>query len=186
MRSLKGRVALFGDDSKVLFEIASLGKTYVEIGTLFGGSACIAGLAGCEVFCIDPLNGYYSDQSGTPNRPDTETGIVPSPEIVRGNWEACGLDQEKLHIFPQLHPPWPEEIDRTFDIGLIDGNHEYQNVLADYNGMRHRVKYLMFHDIDKISVRAVWRLAVMGGEWDVYAPEAGTNTTIKVLKRRIG
>ena len=29
----------------------------IEIGTLFGGSACIAGMTGCEVFCIDPLDG---------------------------------------------------------------------------------------------------------------------------------
>ena len=183
MRNFKGRAALFNNDPKVLFEIASLGKTYVEIGTLFGASACIAGLAGCEVFCIDPLDGYYSDQHGTPNRPDTETGLVPSPEIVRENWESCGLDQERLHIFPQLHPPWPKEIDRGFDIGLIDGDHAKDSVLADYNGMKHRVKYLMFHDIDKIGVRVVWHLAVTGGEWDVYTPETGASL-LGVLKRR--
>jgi hypothetical protein len=184
MRNLKGRVALFDDDAKALFEVASLGKTYVEIGTLFGASACIAGLAGCEVFCIDPLDGYYSDMHGVSNRPDKETGLVPSPEIVRGNWEACGLDQEKLHIFPQLHPPWPKEIDRSFDIGLIDGDHRLQGIYYDYIGMGPRVEYLMFHDCNKPQVMAIVNTAMRSETWERYNPKSKHNTTMAVLKRK--
>ena len=82
---LVGRVALWDDDAKIIKEVASLGKTYVEIGTLFGGSACIAGLSGCEVFCIDPLDGYYSAKHNDTLRPDPGTGAVVSEKIVRDN-----------------------------------------------------------------------------------------------------
>ena len=179
MRNLKGRVALFDDDAKALFEVASLGKTYVEIGTLFGGSACVAGMAGCEVFCIDPLDGYYGLDTI-----DGMSGLVPSAKIVRENWEACGLDQEKLHIFPQLHPPWPKEIDRSFDIGLIDGDHRLQGVYYDYIGMGPRVEYLMFHDCNKPQVMAIVNTAIINGTWERYNPKSKYNTTMAVLKRK--
>ena len=164
-----GRIALHTEDASVLYEVASLGTTYVEIGTLFGGSACIAGLAGCEVFCIDPLDGYYSARHNDPLRPDSRTGIVASEEIVRGNWERCGLDPEMLHIYKQLHPPWPKEINRGFDVGLIDGDHSDDGVMRDYLGMGPRVRFLMFHDTNKDSVNKAWHKALRDG-WSVYAP----------------
>ena len=166
-RTFQGRIALHRQDAEVLYEVALLGKTYVEIGTLFGGSACIAGLAGCEVFCIDPLDGYYSAVHETEERPDGWTGLVPSEKIVRENWESCGLDPARLHIYQQTHPPWPLEINRSFDIGLIDGDHALDGVLVDYLGMSPRVDYLMFHDTDKPTVNYVWTRAIRSG-WDEY------------------
>ena len=181
---LVGRVALWDDDAAIIKEVASLGKTYVEIGTLFGGSACIAGLAGCEVFCIDPLDGYYSAKHNYTLRPDPGTGIVATEKIVRDNWEHHGLDPDKLHIYKQLHPPWPTEIDREFDVGFIDGDHSVQGTLDDYLGMGPRVKHLMFHDNNKLSVQVVRAYALSCGEWEEYIPEAGSKTWITVLKRR--
>jgi len=166
-RTFQGRIALHRQDAEVLYEVALLGKTYVEIGTLFGGSACIAGLAGCEVFCIDPLDGYYSTKHKKESRIDSASGLVPSARIVRENWESCGLDPAKLHIYQQHHPPWPLEINRTFDIGLIDGDHLLDGVLLDYLGMSPRVDYLMFHDINKRPVNYVWARAIRGG-WEEY------------------
>jgi hypothetical protein len=180
----RGRVALIPSDEEIIYEIASLGKTYVEIGTLFGGSAIVAGMAGCEVFCIDPLDGYYSAKHITKERPDKWTGLVPSEEIVRENWAAAGLDPKKLHIYTQLHPPWPEEIDRTFDAGLIDGNHQLWHVIEDYKGMAPRVNYLMFHDIHKAAVRATYNIALESGDWEVYVPKTKERNITGPLKRR--
>ena len=181
---LAGRVALWDDDAAIIKEVASLGETYVEIGTLFGGSACIAGMAGCEVFCIDPLDGYYSAKHNHALRPDPGTGVVATEKIVRDNWEHCGLDPNKLHIYKQLHPPWPEGLDQKFDAGFIDGDHSVRGTLDDYLGMGPRVRYLMFHDNNKISVQVVCAYALSCGEWEEYTPEAGSKTWITVLKRR--
>ena len=180
---LVGRTALWGNDARIISEVASLGKTYVEIGTLFGGSACVAGLAGCEVFCIDPLDGYYSNKHHVTQRPDPITGIVVSEKIVRDNWERCGLDPEKLHIYKQMHPPWPEGLDREFDAGLIDGDHGFDDVLADYEGMKHRVAYLMFHDIDKSSVKMVYDLARAAPMWEDYESKH-KSVLMGVLRRK--
>lgn len=180
----RGRIALCKGDVEVISEVASLCKTYVEIGTLFGGSAIVAGKAGCEVFCIDPLDGYYSAKRDTAEHPDPSTGLVPSEKIVRANWDAGGLDPKELHIYKQLHPPWPEEIDRTFDAGLIDGDHRLSGVMADYNGMADRVKYLMFHDINKASVRVVYNMALESGDWEVYIPKTTRPNIMGVLKQR--
>ena len=166
-RTFQGRIALHRPDADVLYEVALLGKTYVEIGTLFGGSACIAGLAGCEVFCIDPLDGYYSARHKEENRVDRMSGLVPTAKIVTENWESCGLDPAKLHIYQQTHPPWPLELNRAFDIGLIDGDHALDGVLVDFLGMSPRVDYLMFHDTNKPTVNYVWNRAIRGG-WDEY------------------
>jgi hypothetical protein len=179
-----GRIALFGQDAEVLSQVAGLGKTYVEIGTLFGGSAIVAGISGCEVYCIDPLDGYYASKWGIKKRPDHRTGLVPTADIVRSNWANAGLDPKKLHIFQQLHPPWPEEIkDMHFDSGLIDGDHRYDGVLADYLGMGPRVTYLMFHDINKIDVQKVYAHALRDGKWAQYPIAPGTVTRMGVLTR---
>lgn len=183
LRVFLGRIAICEEDARALHEVTSLGKTYVEIGTLFGGSACIAGLAGCEVFCIDPLDGYYSAKCGEKNRLDPRTNMVPSVEIVRLNWRTQGLDPKMLHIYTQLHPPWPQEIDRTFDVGFIDGDHEHQSVQADYEGMAPRVKYLMFHDVNKISVVLTWATAIGSGMWEEYVTE-NKSIILGTLKRR--
>ena len=64
-------------------------QDYIETGTLFGGSAVEIGqIVSGDVHCVDPLTGY----NGEPGRPDPECDMVPSPEIVRANWEAAGLD----------------------------------------------------------------------------------------------
>jgi len=177
-----GLMALWPDDDEIISEVASLGSTYVEIGTLFGASAIIAGEAGCEVFCIDPLDGYYSTKHKDVLRPEPISGLVPSEEIVRKNWESAGLDPDKLHICPQLHPPWPTEIDRTFDAGLIDGDHEFPGVLADYIGMSPRVKYLMFHDKNKPHVTRVLRHALGGGLWKEYAKSSSHMAVLERVK----
>jgi hypothetical protein len=182
--AFQGRIALCHADAEILYEVASLGKTYVEIGTLFGGSACIAGLAGCEVFCIDPLDGYYSAVHKEENRIDRISGLVPSVQIVKQNWESWGLDPAKLHIYAQMHPPWPQEIDREFDVGLIDGDHGFQGVQADYEGMAPRVKYLMFHDVNKAPVVLTWAIAVGSGVWEKYIPKTNTPRVLETLMRR--
>ena len=132
-------MATHPDDYRLLSAYVSKGHDYVEIGTMYGASAIIAGRA-CkgEIHCIDPFGPYKKNIKP-----------VPSPEIVRQNWESKGLVLERLHIHQQAHPPWPEVIkDRMFDVGLIDGCHEIESVWRDWYGMSpHIKKYILFHDV---------------------------------------
>ena len=170
----KGSIQLHTGDREAIFEVASLGKTYVEIGTFWGASACVAGLAGCEVYCIDPLRDYADEY--LPG---------PTPEDVMHNWIAQGLDPDKLHIYPYYHPPWPVEIDRSFDVGLIDGDHSLESVNRDFVGMAHRVKYLMFHDANQRAVKLVFDVASIK-RWEEYIPKTKEKRVLRVLKRREG
>ena len=113
---------------------------YVEIGTMYGASAVVAGrsVAG-EVHCIDP---FGNKQPG---------GMVATPEIVRHNWRWAGLYPARLHIHQQEHPPWPEAIkDRRFDMGLIDGGHGEEQAWKDWEGMSPRINlFILIHDVVK-------------------------------------
>ena len=176
-----GRVALSEGDQEKIFEVASMGKTYVEIGTLFGASACIAGLAGCDVYCIDPLDGY--NVRGMPD-PHDDHKAIPSPRIVIRNWINQGLDLGRLHIYARHHPPWPREINHHFDIGLIDGDHFTANCWLDFSGMSLRVqKYVMFHDILYDTVMPIWEAACKLDMWEEYKCETEKASSLGVLKR---
>ena len=146
------------DDPAVLFEIASQGKTYVEIGTRWGGSAVIAGLAGCEVHCIDDF--VY------PKPRDLTIGTV---DDVVANWTALGLSLSKLHIHPQLHPPWPTAIkNKKFDIGLIDSAHTEEQCRLDWESMKkHVTKYVLFHDVGIPEIQKVFQEAAQDADWEI-------------------
>ena len=145
-RMVRGEALLKFQDPEVIYTIASKGKTYVEIGTRWGGSAIVAGLAGCEVHCIDPWE-----------YPGKLLYDRTTPLDVRENWSYAGLDPEKLFLYQQKHPPWPEAIgDRIFDVGMIDGAHEREQVQLDWEGMKSHVSgYVLFHDISKIVIEQV-------------------------------
>jgi hypothetical protein len=148
-----GEALLKFQDPEAIYTIASRGKTYVEIGTRWGGSAIVAGLAGCEVHCIDPWE-----------YPGKQLAYRTTPHHVRENWVYAGLDPDKLFLYQQRHPPWPEAIkDRVFDVGMIDGAHEREQVQLDWEGMKSHVsKYVLFHDISKNVVNKVF----LEAEWD--------------------
>lgn len=157
-----------GRDTELLFDVVARGNTYVEIGTKWGGSAVVAGLADCEVHCIDHWE-----------YPDRARSHWPTPDTVRENWAAAGLDSEKLHLHVQRHPPWPEAIkDRKFDIGLIDGSHYEEAVRLDWEAMRLRVtNFVIFHDVDAhYEVRKVFLEATRDPAWEVwYLHDKDTN-----------
>ena len=169
----RGNAFLGHHDPGVIYEIASRGKTYVEIGTRWGGSAIVAGLAGCEVHCIDPWE--YPEK----RIPDQTT-----LEDVRNNWKHAGLDPYKLRLHQNRHPPWPEAIqEMNFDIGMIDGEHTEEQCRLDWEGMKaHVSKYVLFHDISKSAVRKVFLAAVEEPEWEFAEPLLGIGSQFGILK----
>jgi len=173
LEELKDKIAVgapeqSGRDTELLYDVVSRGGTYVEIGTKWGGSAIVAGLAGCEVHCIDHWE-----------YPDRARSHWPTQDIVRENWEGAGLDIDKLHIHVQRHPPWPAAIEgRKFHIGMIDGSHYEDAVRLDWESMRTRItKFLIFHDVDHrhahYEVRKVFMEAAQDPDWEVWYLHAG-------------
>ncbi len=117
-------------EEKFFIEVCKGLKDYVEIGTMHGGSACAAGsvMTG-DIYCIDPFYKCPADD-------------------VRANWVHNGLDPARLHVFQQEHPPWPEELKKKkFDVGYIDGNHEYEYVSRDWEEIKKHCKVVLFHDV---------------------------------------
>lgn len=176
---LIGRIALGSGEVEGLFEKYTRGTNdYIEIGTLFGGSAILAGLqCSGKVYCIDPLDGYY----GTGN-PDSSQ-VLPSVEIVKENWARFGLDPERLVIFPHKHPPFPPELkDKRFDVAYIDGDHTFEGCRADWLALKDRVnKYIIFDNTEKESVRRVFEEAQQQG-WE-FAEEVGDSITTGVIRK---
>lgn len=113
---------------------------YLEIGSLFGGSAIIAALFSTgHVYGIDPF-GYSMGQ--------TKTGATPSAEVVMQNAYEWGA-QDKITMFTQKHPPLPPELENMrFSVAFIDGDHTYGGAHKDWENLKDRVdRYVLFHDV---------------------------------------
>lgn len=178
MSEFVGRAALCNSRIPLLEKYLSVCKDYLEIGTLFGGSAVLAGQhCSGDVYCIDPLDGYY--RSG---EPDPICGLIPDPGIVIGNWVAAGLDLERLHLRLVRTPPLPDDIPALVDAAYIDGDHTVEGCMADWLLLQDRVsKYIIFDDIDKPSVRHVFQVAAEAKDsgWEL----AESSVILGVLRR---
>ena len=154
---------------ELLCKYMSEADDYIEIGTLYGASAILAGLhcAG-DVYCIDPLDGYY----GT-GRMDRPTNMLPSVEIVRNNWERFNLDPDRLHIYAQCNPPFPADlVDKRWDVGYIDGDHTYSGAMHDWIALKDKVnKYILFDNVEKPDVRRVFDKACEEWTLETLLPE---------------
>ena len=124
-------------------------RDYIEIGSLFGGSAVAVGqIVTGEVHCVDPMNGYRFE-----GEPDPNVGIVPSPQIIRANWENAGLDPARLHLHPQKTPPLPARLNaREFDAAYIDGDHSFDAVMMDWILLHNRIRNVII--FDDIGIKA--------------------------------
>ena len=137
-----GCVYVHRADYECLYDHCKGYEDYIEIGSMFGASAIVAGytIKG-QVHCIEPFG-----VKGNPHR--KKMGCLVTPEHLRENWEQHH-DKNRLVIHKQKHPPWPESIEgRMFDVGLIDGDHNEKQVWKDWEGMSKHIKHkILFHDV---------------------------------------
>ncbi len=126
---------------------------HLEIGTLHGGSAILAALVkqqcgfSGDVWCIDPLNGYYV---GTPYGcpVDWVSKIAVSPETLAGNVAAFGLE-DRIHWIQAKSLPFPEQLkDHAFASAFIDGDHWGDAPLLDWASCKDRVSRMVVFDND--------------------------------------
>ena len=106
---------------------------YLEIGTFKGGSALLVNAAlnalgsDCKMVCVDP-----------------------TPQIAPEHWQLLKPRTTLLEGFsPQILPQAVEAAGGLFDLVLIDGDHTYQGLMRDAEGVLPHVAdgaYILFHD----------------------------------------
>ncbi|GAF92084.1 unnamed protein product [marine sediment metagenome] len=132
---------------------------YIEIGSAFGGSAIMAGLAMGDrpgtVFCIDPFMGT------------NEFELDMRLTVFWSNIQNWGIKQRVI-AFRHVHPPFPVSIHfHKFSVGLIDGDHHQLAPFRDFIALNDRVTdYLLFDNTEKDAVSETITVASSRG-WEI-------------------
>ena len=157
--NMAGRVALVDEEEEMFRRIAMDCKPnlrYIEIGTLFGGSAVLMGLIlkelypeePWEIWCIDPMDSYYG--KGT----DIVSGSSLSKDVFWSNIRRFGVPESKVQVLPYLSTD--ERLlenlpDKNVDILFVDGDHTYKGVWNDLELAMYHMdcpRYIVVHDYD--------------------------------------
>jgi len=125
----------------------------LEIGTLFGvGLAMlyeynIGRYERIHVTALDPLDGYYKE-----NVPDSVLNIPVTRATFWRNMETAGIPREDVTLIPHLSTT-SEAMEATgkkkYDLLVIDGDHTYDGVKADFDNYHMFVAddgYIIFDD----------------------------------------
>ena len=123
-------------------------ETYLEIGTLYGGSLCAlydSGFSG-KSYAVDIFEGYYGDfgihhtphPAGYPRSSDGHMQVVKDNVSLFGHMPECilGNTQDKKfvsEIIPKLDIP-------ELDVLYIDGDHSYRGSISDFDAFCPYVK----------------------------------------------
>lgn len=142
--------------------ISRAAPPYFEVGVLWGGSMVIAGLSmpHGHLYGIDPFFGYMKEGAKDPYvKRGAGAGVVPTREIAEKNLETYELT-ERSTLFTGFHPPMPEELQSTdalFGAIFIDGDHQTESVLADWNEVKyHAADVVIFHDLHHSTIKPAW------------------------------
>ena len=145
---------------------------HLEIGSLWGGTAILAGLSrDCTVYCIDPLTDEES------------SSYKATPEGFKKNLTKFGVDAVLMR---QKSNPWPDEIkDMEFGTAFIDGSHKKESVLWDWNHVKKITRqYVIFHDLHLDGPLAVFNEASKDPNWRPLIRLAEMDANIGVLEAR--
>jgi hypothetical protein len=100
-------------------------NSYVEIGTRFGGTFTVT----CEI--LSRFNSNFKKALAV--------DLIPEPDLLKG--------YHRYREFDYFEGDSKTLKPNHFDLALIDGDHFFPGVLADFTLMRDRANTLVFHDI---------------------------------------
>ena len=145
--NIHGRVAISDNEARLLCQYASQSKCWVEIGTLWGGTAALAGLAGAErVYTIDTMNTVFWTY-GDPGVKGVEQAPMAA-EYVLDNLQRFNV-AHKTSIIKAPSDPWPLPRDVKPDAILVDGDHTLNGCARDLlNAQQISTRYILVHDFD--------------------------------------
>jgi len=133
---IKGRLAMAADDCAIIEEIARQCKTWVEIGTLWGGSAIVTALSNPDlrVIVIDPIERYRDE--------------FPTCEDILMNFLSFNVAHQ-IALVRAKSNPWPLPLKLVVDAVMIDGDHSLEALKSDWeNAMKVAQKFILVHDYD--------------------------------------
>lgn len=175
---IKGRIALLSEDEcNALAQVAAVPGDYVELGTLWGGTAVLAALAKMRanvtghVYTVDFMRGGYWD-SGDPSCP----GMTPTEGAIYDNLGRFGVE-ERVTVVKASSYPWPLPATVKPSSVLIDCGHDYENCLRDWQSVRALFpEYVAFHDYSERypGVSQVVNEITAGDDRYMPAARAGT------------
>ncbi len=137
----RGRLAAATDDAILRALVASALTTrrarVLEVGVLFAVNAVflhdVAGFLYSDFHqtLIDPFFGYYGDEE-----PDPYTGVLVSEAVARENLRTGGVPSAAYELL--VGRSTDEDVraaagSHTYDAVLIDGDHSYEGVAADFS-----------------------------------------------------
>ena len=179
LKGFVGSIQQLQTEKKLLRELCNLNKfdLYLEIGTLWGGTAIIAALAGAKkVITIDSMDGIRWSEPD-PFYPDE---LVTKERILRNFYEfgvedIIELIHAKSYPFP-LKNVYP-------DITLIDGGHG-KDVLHDWESVKDITKkVILIHDYKDPNLPIVTHVVDVLANEDPNWEHTGTADCTALLKR---
>jgi len=142
LKGFVGGIQQFQNEKKLLRNLCNENEIelYLEIGTLWGGTAIIAALAGAKkVITIDSMDGIR----WTEPDPFYPHEIVTKERILR-NFQEFGIE-DRVELVHAKSFPFPVK-DIYPDITLIDGGHG-GDVIDDWESVKDITKkIILFHD----------------------------------------
>ena len=160
-----GKPLLGLEAAEVLMEcVANTTGDYAEIGSAWGGSAVMAGMAMEAVgrpgliVCVDPFD-QKSEMEGTDKKLDQFWKMMIHYGI-----------QQRVLAFKQYHPPFPlAAYYHMYSVSLIDGNHHENGPADDFNALTKRTtNYILFDNAEIIDVTHVIDQVLKETDWEEY------------------
>ena len=138
---INGRLAMSVDDCVIIEEIARQCETWIEIGTLWGGSAIMAALSNpnLRIITIDPLEGYRNE--------------FPTCDDILENFLSFNVAHQ-IALVKTKSDPWPLPQEFVADAVMIDGDHSLEVLKSDWeNAKKVSQKFILIHDYDDPPIR---------------------------------
>jgi hypothetical protein len=139
-----GRIGMLADECTLLGDTVKDSTRHLEIGTLWGGSALVAAMAGAkQVYTIDLMSGGWWDAGQDP-----KVNPPLGPKAVIDNLTGAKL-RERIVLVVSPSNPFPLD-GLAFETALIDGDHSFGGVRADFHNVYPRTsRAIMFHDCEQ-------------------------------------
>lgn len=124
-KDIDGRLAMLRDEGRLLCESINPDDLYLEVGTLWGGSAILAAHKAQRVITIDPLwSDFWAD--GDTSLKSRKLSIA----TILDNFHAFRV-AHKISIIKASSNPFPLT-DIYPDVFFIDGDHSFEGVRNDW------------------------------------------------------